>query len=73
MNLDSMASDSACGADFMKSRLGIVVEHAARMKPHGMKPHAMTAMTRLMIASRHAANPKGSHPLSDIVIAVRCP
>jgi hypothetical protein len=52
-----MASDSACGADFMKSRLGIVVEHAASMKPHGMKPHAMTAMTRLMIASHHAANP----------------
>jgi hypothetical protein len=47
-----MASDSACGADFMKSRLGIVVEHAV-----SMKPHAMTAMTRLMIASRHAANP----------------
>jgi hypothetical protein len=47
-----MASDSACGADFMKSRLGIVVEHAA-----SMKPHAMTAMTRLMIASRRAANP----------------
>jgi hypothetical protein len=39
-----MASDSACGADFMKSRLGIVVEHAA-----SMKPHAVTAMTRLMI------------------------
>jgi hypothetical protein len=47
-----MASDSACGADFMKSRLGIVVEHAA-----SMKPHAMTAMTRPMIVSRHAANP----------------
>ncbi len=52
----------------MKSRLGIVVEHAA-----SMKPHAMTAMTRLMIASRHAANPhtpKGFHPLPDIVIAL---
>jgi hypothetical protein len=29
-----MASDSACGADFMKSRLGIVVEHAASMAIH---------------------------------------
>jgi hypothetical protein len=28
----------------MKSRLGIVVEHAA-----SVKPHAITAMTRLMI------------------------
>src|SRR5438552_18284327 len=67
---DSMASDSACGADFMKSRLGIVVEHAA-----SMKPHAMTAMTRLMIASRHAANPTSLRvpPLPDIVIALRCP
>src|SRR5262245_64422204 len=47
---DSMASDSACGAHFMKSRLGIVVEHAA-----STKRHAKTAMTRLIIASRHAA------------------
>jgi hypothetical protein len=41
-----MASVSACGADFMKSRLrlGIVAEHAA-----SMKPHAVMAMTRLMI------------------------
>jgi hypothetical protein len=44
-----MASDSASGADFMKSRFGIVVEHAA-----SMKPHAMTAITRLIIASRQA-------------------
>jgi hypothetical protein len=47
-----MASDSACGADFMKSRLGIVVEHAA-----SMKPHAMTAMIRLMIDPRRAGKP----------------
>jgi hypothetical protein len=48
-----MASVSACGADFIKSRfrLGMVAEHAVNMKPH-----AITAMTRLMIAS-HAANP----------------
>jgi phosphate starvation-inducible membrane PsiE len=59
-----MASDSASGADFMKSRLGIVVEHAA-----SMKPHAMTAMTRLIIASHHAV----SHPLLGIVLALRCP
>ena len=41
-----MASVSACGADFIKSRLrlGIVAEHAA-----SMRPHAVTAMTRLMI------------------------
>jgi hypothetical protein len=39
-----MASDSACGADFMKSRLDIVAEHAA-----SMMPHTVTAMTRLII------------------------
>jgi hypothetical protein len=50
-----MASVSDCGADLRKSRLGIVVEHAA-----SMKPHAMTAMTRLIIASRHAASPRVS-------------
>src|SRR5262249_49190925 len=51
---DSMASVSACGADFMKSRLrlGIVAEHAA-----SMKPHAVTAMTRLMI--QHHLGGKG--------------
>src|SRR5262249_23010449 len=49
---DSMASVSACGADFMKSRLrlGIVAEHAA-----SMKPHAVTAMTRLMNHTTSAA------------------
>src|SRR5262245_42961307 len=49
---DSMASVSACGADFMKSRLrlGIVAEHAA-----SMKPHAVTAMTLLMIHTTSAA------------------
>jgi hypothetical protein len=49
---DSMASVSACGADFMKSRLrlGIVAEHAA-----SMRPHAVTAMTRLMIQTTSAA------------------
>src|SRR5215468_6644640 len=54
---DSMASVSGCGVDFRKSRLGIVAEHAA-----SMKPHAMRAMTRLMIGSpppgrRSAASP----------------
>jgi hypothetical protein len=41
-----MASISACGADFMKSRLrlGIVAEHAA-----SMKPHAVTAMHKLNV------------------------
>src|SRR5215831_6493138 len=49
---DSMVSVSGCGADFMKSRLrlGIVAEHAA-----SMKPHAVTAMTRLMIHTTSAA------------------
>jgi hypothetical protein len=39
-----MASVSDCGADLRKSKLGIVAEHAANIRPH-----AMTAMTRLMI------------------------
>jgi hypothetical protein len=49
-----MASVSACGADFIKSRfrLGRVAEHAA-----SMKPHAIMAITRLIIASHHTANP----------------
>ena len=34
----------------MKSKLGIVVEHAA-----SVKPHAMTAITRLMIPTPWAA------------------
>jgi hypothetical protein len=63
-----MASVSACGADFMKSRLGIVVEHAA-----SMKPHAMTAMTRLMITSQRRQIPKSFHLLPGIVIALKCP
>ena len=46
-----MASDSACGADYMKSRLGIVVEQAG-----SMKPHTVTAMTRLMIGSHHVGD-----------------
>ena len=60
-----MASVSACGADFMKSRLrlGMVAEHAV-----SMKPHAIMAMTRLMIASPNAANPKDPHPLPDTVL-----
>src|SRR5262249_30804796 len=52
---DSIASVSACGADFMKSRLrlGIVAEHAASMRPHDV-----TAMTRLMEPrSGHAVAP----------------
>jgi hypothetical protein len=40
-----MDSISASEADFMKSRLGMAVEHAA-----SMRPHAMTAMTRVMIS-----------------------
>ena len=57
-----MASVSACGADFMKSkfRLGIVVEHAA-----SMKPHATTAMSRLMIpphSQRGAGDPAQLKP-----------
>src|SRR5262249_53245374 len=57
---DTMASVSACGADFMKSRLrlGIVAEHAA-----SMKPHAVTTMTRLMIhtTSRHGGRLSPEH------------
>jgi hypothetical protein len=51
-----MASVSACGADFMKSRLrlGMVAEHAV-----SMKPHAIMAMTRLIIAFPDTATPKG--------------
>jgi hypothetical protein len=49
-----MASDSVCGADFMKSRLGIVVEQAARIKPD-----TVTAMTRLMIGSHHVGDMGG--------------
>jgi hypothetical protein len=55
-----MASVSACGADFIKSRLrlGIVAEHAA-----SMKPHAVTAMTRLVIPprGRHRARLSPEH------------
>lgn len=43
---DSIRSASVCGEEPRKFRLGIDVEHAARVKPH-----AMTAMTRLMIGS----------------------
>jgi hypothetical protein len=62
-----MASVSACGADFMKSRFrfGIVAEHAA-----SMKPHATTAMSRLMIASRHAANPHTPKGLTRCLISL---
>ena len=65
-----MASVSACEADFMKSRLrlGMVAEHAV-----SMKPHAIMAMTRLMIAPSTRQTPKGSHPLPDIVVDLRCP
>src|SRR5262249_27068032 len=41
---ESMASVSDCGVDLRKSRLGIVAEHAATIRPQ-----ATTAITRLMI------------------------
>ena len=78
-----MVSDSVCGADFMKSRLGIVVEQAA-----SMKPHTVTAMIRLMIGSYHlgdmrpplpqnttieAQQPLRVLPAAWCVIALRCP
>jgi len=45
---DSIRSASDDGVDFMKFRLEDMEEHAARVKPH-----AMMAMTRLMIGSHH--------------------
>src|SRR5207249_828957 len=63
-----MASVSDCGADLRKSRLGIVVEHAA-----SMKPPAMTAMTRLMIpppGRRRTASPQNT-PKAVLVIDSR--
>src|SRR5215510_9105543 len=41
---DSTRKTSVGAADFMKSRLGIDIEHAARANPH-----AATAITRLMV------------------------
>jgi hypothetical protein len=41
---DSIRTMSVGGDDFKKSRLGMEAEHAATVKPH-----ATTAMTRLMI------------------------
>src|SRR5215813_8792104 len=49
---ESMASASDCGVDLRKSRLGIVAEHAATIKPQ-----ATTAITRLMIPPTSAATP----------------
>src|SRR5262249_56592761 len=54
---DSMANVSGCGVDLRKSRLGIVAEHAA-----SMKPHATTAMTRLMIGSPPPGRPRAASP-----------
>jgi len=59
-----MASASGCGVDFRKSRLGIVAEHAA-----SMKPHAMTAMTRLMIGSHHWAAQRRLSPKTTTIEA----
>ena len=53
---DSMTSVSVCGADFKsRFRLGIVEEHAA-----SMKPHATTAISRLMIPTTWAATPQNT-------------
>jgi hypothetical protein len=58
---DSNRTAAVEGDEFRKFRLGIDAEHAATVKPH-----AMTAMTRLMITPptwRHiAAIPQKRHP-----------
>jgi hypothetical protein len=58
---DSIRSASDDGADFMKFRLDMdMEEHAARVKPH-----AMMAMTRLMIGSHHLGGKRRLVPNSQ--------
>src|SRR6266511_5674650 len=79
---DAMASVSDCGADLRKSRLGIVAEHAA-----SIRPQATTAITRLMIPpggnrrrsprtrlQRHVrpVRPRGAS-LAAVASALNCP
>src|SRR6266508_1567277 len=81
---DAMASVSDCGADLRKSRLGIVAEHAA-----SIRPQATTAITRIMIPpprrqppplpqnatmeARQTRTTQGALPSTGVASALTCP